>query len=290
VDWGYIDADYLSYIPAKEFSFPMPRLGYSIKLSSQIPRGGQVSVALLGFSMEAQSEWNIKSIISAIDTNEAKKAIKQIEEINKSCIPLSDILLEESYYIKHNIIETINFDKSHHFRHRSDPSRHRRNEDMMNRFYANSYIDFDNYFKQYISEMKKPYPLQNKSIKEPESMVENYYKSYTYNDFTFIYTFAETNRNLLLLTLALRAYYLDNHKYPDSLSQLCPAYLPTLPKDPFTVNKDFRYKGATISYKIYSIGPDLKDDNGKPFSIDPKKKRIVAFSNSKGDILLGMAD
>ena len=61
------------------------------------------------------------------------------------------------------------------------------------------------------------------------------------------------------LLLALKAYQMEKGKLPDSLSELAPAYIVEIPKDPFS--------GGQIKYSkdkkiIYSVGEDLKDSGG----------------------------
>lgn len=53
----------------------------------------------------------------------------------------------------------------------------------------------------------------------------------------------------------------DGHP-PDSLSELVPDFLPSVPIDPFGDNP-LRYKTNGLGYTIYSIGPDYEDNNGK---------------------------
>jgi hypothetical protein len=63
------------------------------------------------------------------------------------------------------------------------------------------------------------------------------------------------------LALALRIYKEKTGWYPIQLAQLVPDTLPELPKDPFT-GKDFKYKTRGNSFIIYSLGDNLKDDDG----------------------------
>src|SRR5262249_7120098 len=46
-------------------------------------------------------------------------------------------------------------------------------------------------------------------------------------------------------------------RYPDSLSELSPKYLASLPVDPFD-GQPLRYRKKGGGYTLYSIGPDLK--------------------------------
>ncbi len=51
-------------------------------------------------------------------------------------------------------------------------------------------------------------------------------------------------------------------RLPDVLTDLVPAYLDTVPTDPFDGN-EMRYKKLEAGFVVYSIGEDLSDDGGK---------------------------
>ena len=64
-----------------------------------------------------------------------------------------------------------------------------------------------------------------------------------------------------MLLAALQLYKMDNGRMPGSLSQLVPEYLPELPEDPFS-DEDFIYRREGEEWKLYSVGPDMKDNGG----------------------------
>ncbi|MEA3226148.1 MAG: hypothetical protein U9Q07_09370, partial [Planctomycetota bacterium] len=64
------------------------------------------------------------------------------------------------------------------------------------------------------------------------------------------------------VALAIQRYRLAADKLPDKLADLVPAYLESVPKDPFDGN-ELRYKKLEPGFKVYSIGEDLSDDGGK---------------------------
>ena len=82
-----------------------------------------------------------------------------------------------------------------------------------------------------------------------------------------------TLNRLLETQLALRAYKCDHGAYPNSLSELAPAYLTRVPEDPFSNHAPLIYRRDGKRYTLYSIGFDAKDDGGKP----------ISFSDLKGD-------
>jgi hypothetical protein len=61
--------------------------------------------------------------------------------------------------------------------------------------------------------------------------------------------------------LALKSYWQDNQKLPDSLAELVPDYLSEVPKDSFD-GQPIRYSKAKKI--IYSVGEDLKNEGGSP--------------------------
>jgi hypothetical protein len=67
--------------------------------------------------------------------------------------------------------------------------------------------------------------------------------------------------------IAVERFRLANGRLPDSLDELAPKWLDSVPTDPFD-DKPIRYKKLTKGFVTYSVGPDLKDDDGK--ERDPK--------------------
>jgi hypothetical protein len=96
--------------------------------------------------------------------------------------------------------------------------------------------------------------------------------------------------SLLETALALRAYKLEQGTYPNSLDALVPGYLPAVPQDPLNVNKPLRYKRDGAKYKLWSIGPDRKDDGGLP-TVDTNLKgrgQSTVSPDLKGDFVYGI--
>lgn len=70
-------------------------------------------------------------------------------------------------------------------------------------------------------------------------------------------------RSSLLAALAVERFRLAQHALPSSLTELVPAYLPAVPRDPFD-GQGLRYRKLAAGYTIYSVGPDGTDDLGQP--------------------------
>ncbi len=108
---------------------------------------------------------------------------------------------------------------------------------------------------------------------------------------------ADTENALLLTLLALRAYKLEHGIYPATLSALAPSYLKAVPNDPFALSGPLSYSRTASGFLLYSVGPDGKNDGGKPIFDPTKPAPTVAGSldqryqiqpESQGDIVAGV--
>lgn len=72
-------------------------------------------------------------------------------------------------------------------------------------------------------------------------------------------------RQLLRTHLALRRFWLAERKYPETLDELNPAFLPAAPLDPFS-GRSLVYRPTPEGYRLYSVGQDGVDDGGKPIA------------------------
>ncbi|MFA0768629.1 MAG: hypothetical protein OXFUSZZB_001957 [Candidatus Fervidibacter sp.] len=61
--------------------------------------------------------------------------------------------------------------------------------------------------------------------------------------------------------IALRLYRKERGRHPENLSALVPRYLSSVPADPFD-GKPLRYRREGTGFRLWSIGPDRKDDGG----------------------------
>ncbi|HVS71231.1 MAG TPA: hypothetical protein VHQ47_08250 [Phycisphaerae bacterium] len=92
-----------------------------------------------------------------------------------------------------------------------------------------------------------------------------------------LYTEDVADEHLAKTTLALRLYRATHPTFPPALSDLpLPADAAT---DPFT-NKPLLYHKSPTGYRLYSVGPDLHDNGGKPRGTKPPEFDIVVKSDN----------
>ena len=84
-------------------------------------------------------------------------------------------------------------------------------------------------------------------------------------EFRFTHYAVTARRRLILTELALRCYQAEKAQPPRQLAQLVPKYLQRVPQDPFS-SQPLIYRPQTTNWLLYSVGPDGKDDGGRPMS------------------------
>jgi hypothetical protein len=67
-----------------------------------------------------------------------------------------------------------------------------------------------------------------------------------------------------------------NNQYPNALGELSPSILPAVPVDPFD-GQPLRYRKQDSGYRLYGIGPDLKDDGGKRLAAGQNEATTTSF-------------
>src|SRR5262249_16200321 len=71
-------------------------------------------------------------------------------------------------------------------------------------------------------------------------------------------------RDLVRLAVAATTYKAKHGKYPGTLSELVPEFVPEVPADPFD-GRPMRLRREGDGVVLYSIGRDRKDDGGRPY-------------------------
>ncbi len=78
----------------------------------------------------------------------------------------------------------------------------------------------------------------------------------------------EQSQNNLHIAFALSIFRCDTGKYPATLDELAPKYLPSVPVDLFS-GKTLIYRPAENGYVFYSVGVNGLDNNGRGVSDNP---------------------
>jgi hypothetical protein len=84
----------------------------------------------------------------------------------------------------------------------------------------------------------------------------------------------DAHLNICWTGLALEIFKSKKGSYPVSLESLVPEILQGIPIDPFT-GEPLIYRNEKTMIAVYSTGPDLKDDMGKPYQNDRQNYDII---------------
>lgn len=89
---------------------------------------------------------------------------------------------------------------------------------------------------------------------------------------------------LVAIELALKAFSTDSGTWPESLSDLVPAYLPSVPIDPFNESHGtFGYTREDNGYRLYSVGANRTDEGG----VEPQRgDGMFVGALMSGDLVL----
>ncbi len=99
---------------------------------------------------------------------------------------------------------------------------------------------------------------------------------------------ALADARLAAVALAARWYALDHDdRLAQNLRDLVPAYLPALPRDPFTAGEPLRYDAARAI--VYSVGEDGADDGGSDALRRPEYEEETAHRWMRKDAVMYLA-
>ncbi|MEP6755099.1 MAG: hypothetical protein ABJA67_06340 [Chthonomonadales bacterium] len=94
----------------------------------------------------------------------------------------------------------------------------------------------------------------------------------TVNDAWGIHLVLQSKIDLLRIELALHQYKADNKRFPQTLAELVPKYIPVVPVDPFNNNSPYIYTvRGDLRISLYGLGPDMIDHKGTPGQFSGQK-------------------
>ncbi|TSA35400.1 MAG: hypothetical protein D4R65_04485 [Verrucomicrobiaceae bacterium] len=89
----------------------------------------------------------------------------------------------------------------------------------------------------------------------------------------------ETSLDLALIGLGAERYRISNGHYPQELQEV--PCLGPFPSDPFT-KEEFHYKESDGNILLYSVGPDLVDNQGNPAKVNNKSDIVWSVRRALG--------
>lgn len=274
-------------------------------LGVTIPRGAVLIGELVGIACEAIGRRGAWEKVEKLNASEAKAAIKRLETMQAKRFSYADTLEEEKRFGQATLLELF---RDPNWRNKSDWFSMGANsgsstwQEKMSEagakarlyLYSNGAIfkNYSGHMDSLVARARQPYLEQGPPPAVPADPISEIlmpvFEQAGLKDLTNL-----TQDNLLLTALALRAYQQEQGAYPQNLQELAPKYLSSLPADPFGQGT-FVYQRKIGKYLLYSLGPDKRDDGGRPID-DPSRAtgsnsnaRYFVEQQSKGDIVVGV--
>jgi hypothetical protein len=297
----------------------------AMELGAKVGHGNGLIGRLVGVACDAIGRTPVWELAGRLDASHARAAARRIEGLEADREAFADMLREEKWSAVARLRE---FFVNRNWR--TDMSVFSSESGSSPQLKAATYLFLLPYSKRrilddYIAmmdynvfEAEKPYRADAhpdalaEALASRDPMVAMLYPSYEPS--RFHETAGPIAQDALLsATLALRAYKLEHGGYPERLQDLVPRYLTAVPSDPFDFGQPLRYRRSVsqawkkaadhAAYTLYSVGPDRKDDGGKPIenaltasqkadrSVHPDAVRQALHAvtrESRGDIVAGV--
>ncbi len=279
----------------------------ALKLGNDTARGGREIDALVSTAIQAIARKPAWDMVDSLSLLETKDAIARLDSIISETVPYKATMIEENQYILPQMVQFLN---SRSWRNNiasmdlagkavsalvfSDETPTWRDGVNYAVEYAKTYsttrrglfTGVKNDFSKQVEACDLAYPDFKKLKLRGSNKLSTVFVSVD-EKARFEYENGRCLNDLLLLQLALHAYKLEHTRYPMKLSDLAPEYVKSLPMDPFSAGDEFKYGLTANGYLLYSIGPDTKDDDGKPVvQHNQPNSRFVDFQDI-GDIVAG---
>lgn len=248
----------------------------AVEMGVTLPRGGPVIAVLVGTAIEAIGEHGIHEVISRLNARELAQVARRLEMIQSKRTPLGENTIEDPRSSLAVGIRMFSGRDRLKYAWNAQPwttTWFDDDEPRTVRYLRNAKFAFtnkqrmlrqiDDYSREMAAECNQPFqersrvPVPNNPICE---LLAQYYRNVHHT-----YCRSQARLTLIEFYVALRRHHLDTGRYPAKLADLSPKYLKQIPADPFG-GKALRYRLVDNgkSYLLYSIGPNLKDDGGKP--------------------------
>ncbi|BDI29807.1 hypothetical protein CCAX7_18580 [Capsulimonas corticalis] len=268
-----------------------------LKLGSDLPRGAPMLPLLVGIAVNAISRRPLRTAIGHLSLPETRAALARLQAIDANSTPLAQTFREEKWTGQAGLMETYRQKnwRTQFFTLAGGGDEGEQKPPLAARMSA--YLtskrrimdDYTYYMDSIVADVDARRPIGPLSPAHSDLYLEILAPVFSSVDIK--YNQDRTQNAFLEVELALRAYQLQHHAYPESLAALTPTLIPNVPADPFAPTHSLNYRKEGASYRLYSVGPDGVDDGGKAIE-DPTRSdehfRHIVQADSKGDIVAGV--
>ncbi|HEY3282408.1 MAG TPA: hypothetical protein VGN26_09060 [Armatimonadota bacterium] len=273
----------------------------AVALGLRVPRGAGVSGALWGGALQSIGREPLWSMVDHLAAEDCRADALRLLRLNRGTVPLWESVQEEKWDVRERLRDQMNRaqDGAPVKPVKSDlvPLSADVRPWMARRMLSEAIQAYSDELDVTTEWARRPYAqrgeLPEPSVSLSPASMTAAILSPVSGELSTPLTKDQVLNDLLAVTLALRAYRLERGAYPERLAQLVPRYLDAVPQDPFARSGDLRYRRSGSGYVLYSVGPDTRDDGGrpidKPLTAQGKPRtRYTVLEDSKGDIVAGV--
>jgi len=263
-----------------------------LRLGNDTPRGAYLIGALVGYAIQAIGRKELWATVPHLDAAASRSAAARLEKLIEHRVPFAETMQEEKWSGQANLLETMRAGQWRGLFSVQGTAA----IDQLRALAVPKRTVMNNYSRlmdALVANARRPYtqplPLPGGSDPVTQQLAPVYSRarwSAARND---------AGNALLLIALALRAFQLEQGRYPARLTELVPAYLKQVPADPFGSGGALGYRRSGATYVLWSIGPDGKDDGGRPIDNKPplvsgntESHRRRLMLESRGDFVAGV--
>lgn len=252
----------------------------AVQMGEQVPHGAVLIGSLVGIACQAIGRSCLWPAVNALTSAQAQAAAQRLQQIQTLHTPLAETWQQEEWYGQASMLDQ--------FQHGEGKG--------LAQFAKNALLNhYTDYMNTCIADARLPYAARPSAPTIPDDAWNTQFCPKFAPD-SLSSTLNDAENALLMVSFALRAYRVQHGTYPKTLQSLVPQYLKAIPDDPFALSGPLRYKLTGPTCILYSVGPDGKDNGGKPI-FDPAKpvlhlggadRRYWVYRNSQGDIVAGI--
>ncbi len=276
-----------------------------LEMGVMMPQGGVLIADLTGIACEAIGRRSLWDDIPHLNAAQSLAALRRLEKIEAKRFPYADVIEEEKRLGQASLLETWgradkeggspsnfylaekedwNFLQKLHWRMREKWTSR---QTVMDRY--------TRYMDGIIANCRRPYGLHLPPPAIPDDPMNQMMGGIT-NEARLKAVVSETEVRLLAVSLALSVYRQKRGEYPPSLDALRGIIAANLCLDLFAAQGDLRYRRDGAKTVLYSVGPDGRDDGGRPiydtkqseFTRSGARARYFVASSSLGDVVAGL--
>ena len=278
----------------------------AIEMGVMIPRNGVLIADLVGIACEAIGRKRLWDDYPHLTAAQAQNALNRLQKIEAKRFAFADVMEEEKRFGQSALLETFRNPQqfSPQMAHDSDEMNSTEPTPMqtwvgqMELTWIGKRAIFENhnrYMNQFIQNQRQPYGLHLPPPPLPTDPI-NAISLPVFSEARIKQVTAETENRLLAISLALQAYRVSHGSYPQTLDAVAANIPAILLTDPFAAQGNLRYRRDGAKYVLYSVGPDGRDDGGRPIydktktvsSDGSERMRYLTLPESIGDVVAGV--